>query len=80
MSNDIVSNDINYDDIPELTKEDFSKGIKNPFAGKFKEGYTIIVEHADHDEIITVTKKIKPKNASGENHLRVAEEVKPYKE
>lgn len=45
---------INYDDIPEIT--DFSKGRKNPFAGKFKDGYTVIVEHKDYDEVITVKK------------------------
>jgi len=45
---------INYDDIPEIT--DFSKARKNPFAGKLKDGYTIIVEHKDFDEIITVKK------------------------
>ncbi len=52
---------INYDDIPEIT--DLSKGRKNPFAGKFKDGYTIIIEHKDYDEIITVkkTKKVKEK-------------------
>jgi len=46
--------EINYDDIPKIT--DFSKGRRNPFAGKFKDGYTIIVEHKDHDEIIEVKK------------------------
>jgi len=45
---------INYDDIPEI--KDFSKARKNPFAGRFKDGYTIIVEHRDFDEIITVKK------------------------
>jgi len=45
---------INYDDIPKIT--DFSKGRKNPFAGKFKDGYTIIVEHENYDEIIEVKK------------------------
>jgi hypothetical protein len=50
---------INYDDIPKIT--DFSKAIKNPFAGKFKDGYTIIAEHKDYDEIITVTKTRKIK-------------------
>lgn len=45
---------INYDDIPEIV--DFSKGRKNPFAGKFKDGYTVIVEHKDYDEIVTVKK------------------------
>jgi hypothetical protein len=45
---------IDYSDIPEIT--DAFKGRKNPFAGKFKNGYTIIVEHKDYDEIITVNK------------------------
>ena len=45
---------IDLSDIPEIT--DFSKGRKNPFAGKFKNGYTIIVEHKEYDEIITVKK------------------------
>ena len=47
-------NDIDLTDIPEIT--DFSKGRKNPFAGMFKDGYTIVVEHKDFDEIITVKK------------------------
>jgi len=47
-------NDIDLTDIPEIT--DFSKGRKNPFAGMFKDGYTIVVEHSDFDEIITVKK------------------------
>jgi len=46
--------EINYDDIPKITN--FSKGRKNPFAGQFRDGYTIIVEHKDHDEIIEVKK------------------------
>jgi len=46
--------EINYDEIPKIT--DFSKGRKNPFAGKFRDGYTIIVEHKDYDEIIEVKK------------------------
>ena len=41
---------------------DFSKAIRNPHAGKFKDGYTIIVEHKDYNEIITVTKTRKPKD------------------
>jgi len=45
---------INYDDIPEIT--DFSKFTKNPFAGQFKNGYTVIVEHENHEEIITISK------------------------
>ena len=52
---------INYDEIPEIT--DFSKAIKNPFAGKFKDGYTIIAEHKDYDEIITITKKKRSKTS-----------------
>ena len=40
---------IDLSDIPEIT--DFSKGRKNPFAGKFKEGYTIIVEHEGYNEV-----------------------------
>lgn len=52
---------INYDDIPEIT--DFSKGRKNPFAGKFKNGYTIIVEHNDHEEVIEVKRTRREKKA-----------------
>ena len=51
--------DINFDDIPEIT--DFSKFVKNPFAGRFKNGYTIIVEHEDYDEVITITKSRREK-------------------
>ena len=40
---------INYDDIPEIT--DFSKGRKNPFAGKFKDGYTVIIERDGYNEV-----------------------------
>ena len=62
-SNDIIYDveNINYDDIPKIT--DFSKERKNPFAGKFKNGYTIIVEHKDYDEIITVKKTRRDKSA-----------------
>ena len=73
-----MSNRINYDDIPELTEEDFARGKKNPFAGKFKDGYTIIVEHADHDEIITVTKKRQPKGANIVEQQCVAEASNLY--
>ena len=47
---------------------DFSNAVKNPHAGKLKNGYTIIVEHKEYDEIITVTKSQKPKcdNRAGE--------------
>jgi len=56
IANQIIldDEDINYEDIPKIT--DFTKGRKNPFAGRFKDGYTIIVEHKDHDEIIEVKK------------------------
>jgi len=57
---------INFDDIPELTKEDFTRGVKNPFAGKLKDGYTIIINHADHEEIIKVSKKRRPKRKEKE--------------
>jgi len=43
---------------------DFSKATKNPHAGKFKDGYTIIVEHKDYDEVITVKKT---KKSRGDN-------------
>ena len=45
---------IDLTDIPEIT--DVSKAIKNPFAGKFKDGYTIVIEHSDYDEVVTVKK------------------------
>ena len=80
MSDNLINDDINYDDIPELTKEDFAKGFKNPLAGKFKNDYTIIVEHADYDEIITISKKRRPKGQSVEAPLRVAEEPQLYEE
>jgi len=69
---------INYSDIPELTKEDFAKGKKNPFAGKFKDGYTIVVEHADYEEIITIKKKRQPKKANIENQQCIAEPSRLY--
>jgi hypothetical protein len=40
---------VDLSDIPEIT--DFSKARKNPFAGKFKDGYTVIVEHDGYNEI-----------------------------
>ena len=72
--------DINFDDIPELTKEDFVKAIKNPFAGKFKDGYTIVVEHNDYDEIITVSKKRQKKPANAADFQYVAESTRSYGE
>ena len=53
---------IDLSDIPEVT--DISKAIKNPFAGNFKNGYTIIAEHKDYDEIITVKKSKRTKNSN----------------
>jgi len=43
---------------------DFSNAIKNPHAGKFKDGYTIVVSHQDYDEVITVKKEKKPKRGN----------------
>ena len=40
---------------------DFSDAVKNPHAGKFKDGYTIVVSHKDYDEVIIVKKEKKPK-------------------
>ena len=62
----IDDRDIDLSDIPEIT--DFSKGRKNPFAGMFKNGYTITVEHKDFDEIITVQKTTRSKK--NENSLQ----------
>jgi len=44
---------------------DFSNATKNPHAGKLKDGFTVVVEHKDFDEIITVKKsaKLKPDNS-----------------
>ena len=35
---------------------DFSNAIKNPFAKAMKNGYTLIIEHDDYNEIIEVKK------------------------
>jgi len=43
---------------------DFSNAVKNPHAGKFKEGYTIVVSHQDYDEVITVKKEKKPNRSN----------------
>jgi len=40
---------------------DFSNAVKNPHAGRLKDGYTIVVHHKDYDEIITVSKSRKPR-------------------
>jgi len=73
-----IDNDINYDDIPELTKEDFTRGKKNPFAGMFKDGYTIVIEHNDYDEVINVSKKKQPKRANMVKPSCVAENTLIY--
>ena len=52
--------EIDFSDIPEIT--DFSKGVKNPFAGRFKDGYTIIEEHEDYNLVIDITKRRVPKD------------------
>jgi len=51
---------------------DFSNAIKNPHAGMFKDGYTVIVEHKDYDEVITITKSRKEKNDL--NEINIASE------
>ena len=53
---------IDLSDIPEIT--DFSKGRKNPFAGRFKDGYTIVIEHKDFEEVITVKKTRRDKKSA----------------
>ncbi|MCL2526960.1 MAG: hypothetical protein FWE42_00980 [Defluviitaleaceae bacterium] len=70
MNNDAKSmimhedEDINFDDIPEIT--DFTNWRKNPFAGKFKDGYTVIVEREDYNEIrkYDFTKIPRPKSGN----------------
>jgi len=80
MNDTLENKEINYDDIPELTKEDFARGVKNPFAGKLKDGYTITIEHADYDEIITVSKKRVAKGSNVIAPSYVAESSKKYDE
>ena len=45
----MYEDDIDFSDIPEIT--DFSRWRKNPFAGRFKDGYTVIVEREGYNEI-----------------------------
>ena len=52
-------NNIDFSDIPEI--KDLSKAIKNPYAGRFANGYTVIVEHEDFNEIIKIKKSRKRK-------------------
>jgi hypothetical protein len=47
---------------------DFSDAVKNPYAERLKDGYTITVEHKDHDEIITVKRTIRRKNVENMNN------------
>ena len=47
---------------------DFSGAVKNPHAGKFKNGYTIVVSHKDYDEVITVKKE---KMKKGDNSTKI---------
>jgi len=55
---------INYDDIPPVT--DFSNWRKNPFAGQFKDGYTVVVEREGYDEVrkYDFTKIPRPKSGN----------------
>ena len=66
MSENDTNTSIDLSEIPEIT--DISKGRKNPFAGRFKDGYTIIVEHQDHDEVITVKKTRRAKIGASNEH------------
>jgi len=51
---------IDLSDIPEVT--DISAAVRNPFAGVFKNGYTIRIEHDDYDEIVTVKRTRREKS------------------
>ena len=62
--------DIDLSDIPEIT--DFSKATKNPFAGKFTNGYTVIVEHEDYNEIIEIKKTRKRKSIKKQQNQSVS--------
>ena len=56
---------ISYDDIPEIT--DFSKARKNPFAGRCRNGYTVIIEHDGYNEIRKYDFSIIPRTAKGDH-------------
>jgi len=56
---------IDLSDIPEIT--DFSKARKNPFAGRFREGYTVIVEHDGYNEIRKYDFTKIPRTANGDH-------------
>ena len=54
LNGEIVTYDeegIKFDDIPEIT--DFSNWRKNPFAGQFKNGFTVVIERERYNEIST---------------------------
>ena len=63
--------EIDLSDIPEIT--DVSNARKNPFAEKMKNGYSMIVEHGDYEEVITISKTRRPKAYSA-----VSEKQNPY--
>ena len=65
--------EIDVSDIPEIT--DFSKWRKNPFAGRFRNGYIIIEEHEDFNEVITVSKTRQDKNGNPLEDFSVDSEV-----
>ncbi|MCL2349994.1 MAG: hypothetical protein FWC67_00805 [Defluviitaleaceae bacterium] len=54
---------------------DFSDAIKNPHAQRLKKGYTIIVEHEDHEEVITISKTTRIKNIASEQRVLNKEEA-----
>jgi len=45
---------------------DFTNAVKNHHASKLKNGYTIIINHKDYDEVITVTKSMQQKKENDE--------------
>jgi len=49
-------------DIPEIT--DWSKAIPNPHAGRRKDGYTIVIEHENFNEIIDIKKSWEDKEGN----------------
>jgi len=45
---------------------DFSKATKNPYAKHLKDGYTIVIERKDYDEIIEIKKSKREKVVKSE--------------
>ena len=70
--------EIDLSDIPEIT--DFSKARKNPFAGRFRNGYTVIVEHEGYNEVRKYDFTKIPRSSNG-NHIpfEVTIEKRKYK-